>query len=805
MVQEHTEPRHADSYDHTAVEAKWRRRWAEQQTYKADLDGAARPYFNLMMFPYPSAEGLHTGHCFTFSGADAHGRFRRMQGHDVFQPMGWDAFGIHSENYALKVNEHPARLTPRTVANFRRQMDRLGAGFDWSHEVNTTDPGYYRWTQWIFVQLMKAGLAVQKEAAVNWCPQDMTVLADEQVIGGRCERCDAVVERRVLKQWFLRITEYAQQLLDGLDTIDWSDVVVTAQGNWIGRSDGAMIRFDLRGCREQDVTVFTTRPDTLFGATFLVVGADHPRLLDFTAPDRHDAVEAWRAALPTDAEEPDFSVGIDLGARGVHPLTGAEIPVHAAPYVLGGYGTGAIMAVPGHDERDWHFARAHHLPIIEVISGGDAPAAPWTGAGIMVNSGEFTGLPSEQGKQRVVARLAEQGRGEPAVQYRLRDWLISRQRYWGPPIPVIHCGSCGPVPVPEDQLPVLLPDVEDFKPIGTGKSPLASVDSWVNVACPQCGGPARRETDVSDTFLDSSWYFLRYPSTDFDDVPFDRTRTWKWLPVSIYIGGKEHSVLHLLYARFVMRALHDMGRVPAPEPFPIFRAHGMIIKDGAKMSKSRGNVVSPDAYMDRYGADTLRVYLLFLGPYDLGGDFRDEGIAGAVRFLNRVWRASNAATSDDTSDDHRERRRHRLIAQVTERMEELRYNTAIALMMSFVDEVTGEATARTARRIDAETLLQLLAPLAPHITEELWERLGHQSSIHHSPWPTFDPALAAAQEVTIAIQINGKRRAELTVPAGLESDELQSRALAHPRIADQLAGEPRKVIVVPNRIVNIVL
>jgi leucyl-tRNA synthetase len=806
MVQEHTEPRPADSYDHTAVEAKWRRRWAEEQTYRADLDGAARPYFNLMMFPYPSAEGLHTGHCFTFSGADAHGRFRRMQGYDVFQPMGWDAFGIHSENYALKVNEHPARLTPRTVANFRRQMDRLGAGFDWSHEVNTTDPGYYRWTQWIFVQLMKAGLAVQKEAAVNWCPQDMTVLADEQVIGGRCERCDAVVERRVLKQWFLRITEYAQQLLDGLDTIDWSDVVVTAQRNWIGRSDGAMIRFDLRGCREQDVIVFTTRPDTLFGATFLVVGADHPRLLDFTAPDRRDAVEAWRAALPTDAEEPDFSVGIDLGSRGVHPLTGAEIPVHAAPYVLGGYGTGAIMAVPGHDERDWHFARAHQLPIVEVVSGGDAPTAPWTGSGIMVNSGEFTGLPSEQGKQRVVARLAEQGRGEPAVQYRLRDWLISRQRYWGPPIPVIHCGSCGPVPVPEDQLPVLLPDVEDFKPIGTGRSPLASVESWVNVGCPQCGGPARRETDVSDTFLDSSWYFLRYPSTDFDDVPFDPTRTWKWLPVSIYIGGKEHSVLHLLYSRFVMRALHDMGRVPAPEPFPIFRAHGMIIKDGAKMSKSRGNVVSPDAYMDRHGADTLRVYLLFLGPYDLGGDFRDEGIAGAVRFLHRVWRASNAATSPDTSDDHRERRRHRLVAQVTERMEELRYNTAIALMMSFVDDLTGEATAGTARRIDAETLLQLLAPLAPHITEELWERLGHQSSIHHSPWPTFDPALAAAQEVTIAIQINGKRRAELTVRAGMPSDELQSRAEAHPRIAEQLAGQsPRKVIVVPDRIVNIVL
>jgi len=800
--------RNPDTYDHTAVEAKWRERWAEEQTYAAQLDNPQRPYFNLMMFPYPSAEGLHAGHTFTFSGADAHGRFRRMQGYEVFEPMGWDAFGIHSENYALKTGEHPARLTPRTVANFKRQMQRLGAGFDWSHEVNTTDPAYYRWTQWIFVTLFKAGLAEQKEAAVNWCPQDLTVLADEQVINGHCERCDALVEKRVLKQWFLRITAYAQQLLDGLDSIDWSDVVTTAQRNWIGRSEGAMIGFDLEDCARRDVTVFTTRPDTLYGATFLVVGADHPELLDFTAPERREAVERWRATLPAETDEPDFGVGIDLGAHGVHPLTGERIPVYAAPYVLGHYGTGAIMAVPGHDERDHAFARAHGLSILEVISGGegDIREQPWVGAGVMVNSGEFTGTPSEEGKKRVVAALAGKGRGEPAVQYRLRDWLISRQRYWGPPIPIIHCPQCGPVPVPEDQLPVLLPEVEDFKPIGTGQSPLASVESWVNVDCPQCGGPARRETDVSDTFLDSSWYFLRYPSTEFDRVPFDRERTWTWLPVTIYIGGKEHSVLHLLYSRFVMRALYDLGHVPAPEPFPKFRAHGMIIKDGAKMSKSRGNVVSPDLYMERHGADTLRVYLLFLGPYDLGGDFRDEGIAGAVRFLNRVWRATLAASVDDGDDDARERRRHRLVAQVTERMDELRYNTAIALMMSFADELNGEAAAGRGRRVDAETLLQLLAPLAPHVTEELWERTGHTGSIHRSRWPEFDPAMAAAQEVSVAVQVNGKRRAELHVAAGTAADELQRQALALPRIVEILAGgEPGKVIVVPDRIVNIVL
>jgi leucyl-tRNA synthetase len=810
MAQEHAEQpqRTPDSYDHAAVEAKWRARWAEEQTYKAELDNPASPYFNLMMFPYPSAEGLHTGHCFTFGGADAHGRFRRMQGHDLFQPMGWDAFGIHSENYALRVGEHPARLTPRTVANFKRQLQRLGAGFDWSHELNTTDPAYYRWTQWIFVQLFKAGLAEQKESAVNWCPQDLTVLADEQVIGGRCERCDALVEKRVLKQWFLRITAYAQQLLAGLDSIDWADVVVHAQRNWIGRSEGAMIRFDLEGCARSDVTVFTTRPDTLFGATFLVVGADHPQLLDFVAPERRQAVEDWRAHLPPATDEPDFSVGIDIGSRGVHPFTGARIPVYAAPYVLGGYGTGAIMAVPAHDERDHHFARIHGLPIVEVIAGGevDVQQHSWTSdRGVVVNSGEFNGLSTADGKKRIVAGLAEKGRGEVAVQYRLRDWLISRQRYWGPPIPVIHCPGCGPVPVPEDQLPVLLPDVEDFKPIGTGQSPLASVEEWVNVPCPQCGGPGRRETDVSDTFLDSSWYFLRYPSTEFDDRPFDRTRTWTWAPVTIYIGGKEHSVLHLLYARFVMRALFDLGHVPVPEPFPLFRANGIIVKDGAKMSKSRGNVVSPDAYMDRHGADALRVYLLFLGPYDLGGDFRDEGMVGAVRFLNRVWRATQACSVVDAGDEQRERRRHRLISQVTERMGDLRFNTAIALMMSFADEVNGEATAGRGRVVDAETLLQLLAPLAPHLTEELWERTGHSGSVHHSRWPSFDPALAAAQEVTLAVQVNGKKRAELHVAAGTSAAELEQLALALPRIAEVLDGaRPRKVIVVQDRIVNIV-
>jgi leucyl-tRNA synthetase len=793
-----------EPYDHAAVETKWRGRWDETGAHRTPLDDAPRPFYNLMMFPYPSAEGLHIGHVFAFTGADAHGRYRRLRGGTVFEPMGFDAFGIHSENYALKVGEHPARLVPRTTANFRRQLSRIGAMFDWSRQVNTTDPDYYRWTQWIFVQLFKAGLAEHREGPVNWCPSCLTVLADEQVIDGHCERCGTAVEQRVLKQWFLKITHYAQQLLDALDELDWSEVVVTAQRNWIGRSEGAMIRFDLVGCAEPGVSVFTTRPDTLFGATFLVVGADHPRLLDFASPDRRAEVEHWRAGLPAATAEPDFSVAIDLGSQGVHPLTGERIPVWAAPYVLGSYGTGAIMAVPAHDERDWQFARSHRLRIVEVITGGEVAREAWTGEGMMINSGDFDGVPSEDGRRRIVETLRARGRGDATVQYRLRDWLISRQRYWGPPIPIIHCPDHGPVPVPEDQLPVLLPEVEEYRPIGTGRSPLAAAEDWVNVPCPRCGKPARRETDVSDTFLDSSWYYLRYPSTEFDDRPFDRERTWRWLPVSTYIGGKEHSVLHLMYSRFVMRALYDLGLVPAPEPFPVFRAHGLLIKDGAKMSKSRGNVVNPDDYLDRYGADTVRLYLMFLGPYSQGGDFRDDGVAGITRFLGRVWRSVLLAGTD-TADEARERRRHRLIAGVQERYEELRYNTAIALLMEFADALDEEAAAGTARRQDAEILLQLLAPLAPHLTEELWERTGHRGSIHDGHWPEHDPALAAALEVTIAVQVNGRLRTTMQVPAGTPAAELEQRALALPRITELLDGrQPRKVIAVVDRVVNIV-
>jgi leucyl-tRNA synthetase len=800
-------PRTVDVYEPAVVEAKWRRIWEQRGDYRTDLDSSDRPFYNLSMFPYPSAEGLHVGHMVPYSGSDIYGRWRRLHGDNVFEPMGFDAFGIHSENYALKIGEHPAVVMRRAVANFREnQLKKIGAMFDWEHQVNTADPAYYRWTQWLFLRLFEAGLVEWRDGAVLWCPSCLTVLANEQVEQGKCERCNSVVETRWLRQWWLKITKYAQELLDALDTLDWSESTKLMQRNWIGRREGARIVFDLDGCERKDVPVFTTRPDTLYGATFVVIAADHPQLEEFVPAERRGELNAWRNRLPGPQAEPDFTVGIELGSWAIHPLSGQRLPVWAAPYVLYDYGTGAIMAVPAHDERDHAFATAHGLPIVEVVSGGDGSQAAYTGEGVMVNSDGFDGLSSDEARKRIVERLENSQRGEATITYRLRDWLISRQRYWGPPIPIIHCTKDGQVPVPDDQLPVLLPEVDDFRPTGTGVSPLATVEDWVNVTCPRCGGPARRETDVSDTFLDSSWYYLRYPSTDFDDVAFDEERTKRWLPVNLYIGGNEHAVRHLLYARFVMRALHDIGLVHEPEPFTRFRAHGMIVKDGFKMSKSRGNVINPDEYIDRFGADAFRLYLMFLGPYTAGGDFRDDGITGLTRFLHRVWRATQNATATDGDDDVRERRRHRLMGGVDEDIAGLHFNTAIAQLMEFARDLDREATEGRGRRVDAETLLLCLAPFAPHITEELWMRTGHDESVHaRGGWPEHDPALAARQEVEIAVQINGKLRGTITVPAGTPEDELRQRALELPRVAEQLAGaEPRKVVVVVDRVVNVV-
>jgi leucyl-tRNA synthetase len=802
-------PRQLDAYDAGAVEAKWRRVWEERGDYRTDLESPQRPFYNLAMFPYPSAEGLHVGHMVPYSGVDIYGRWRRLHGDDVFEPMGFDAFGIHSENYALKIGEHPAVVMKRAVSNFRDgQLKKIGAMFDWEHQVNTADPNYYRWTQWLFLRFFEAGLVEWRDGAVLWCPSCLTVLANEQVEHGHCERCNSIVETRWLRQWWLKITKYAQELLDALDPLDWSESTKLMQRNWIGRREGARIVFDLEGCERPDVAVFTTRPDTLFGSTFLVIAADHPQLEEFVPAQRRGEVNAWRNRRPGPEAEPDFSVGIELGSTAIHPLTGARLPVWSAPYVLYDYGTGAIMAVPGHDERDHAFATAHGLPIVEVITGGDPAVAAYPGHGTMVNSGELDGMPSEQARKRIVEMLENSHRGEATITYRLRDWLISRQRYWGPPIPIIHCPKDGQVAVPDDDLPVLLPELDDFRPTGTGVSPLATVEEWVNVTCPKCGGPARRETDVSDTFLDSSWYYLRYPSTDIDVTAFDRERTDRWLPVDMYIGGNEHAVRHLLYSRFVMRGLHEMGLVSDPEPFAKFRAHGMIVKDGAKMSKSRGNVVNPDEYIEKYGADTFRLYLMFLGPYTAGGDWRDEGITGITRFLQRVWRGTQRATVADADDDEeRERRRHRLIGAVDDDIAELHYNTAIAQLMEFARDLDHEAAAGRGRGIDAETLLLCLSPFAPHITEELWQRTGHDGSVHaRAGWPEHDPELAARLEVEIAVQVNGKLRATMTVPAGTGEADLHQRALELPRVAELLGGaEPRKVVAVVDRVVNLVV
>lgn len=818
------------TYNPAAIEREWQATWDRDGTNSFTLDelrDAERPFYNLMMFPYPSAEGLHVGNIYAFTGADVHGRFKRMQGRDVFEPIGFDAFGIHSENFALKAGVHPMDLIPANVANFTRQLRRMGGMFDWDHVVDTTAPEYYRWTQWLFLQFFKHGLAEQKVAPVNWCPSDMTVLANEQVVVGACERCGTPVEQRFIRQWFLKITEYAGRLLDNLPSIDWSETTRKAQRAWIRRSRGAEIRFPVAGggtseAMEGDrtlVPVFTTRPDTVFGATYMVLAPEHP-LVDTVTGDAHrDQVDAYRARtrakdLVARQKIEKHKTGVFTGGHCINPATGRPIPVWIADYVLMGYGTGAIMAVPGHDERDFDFATAYGLPIIRVVADeGEDAGTPLEIAyeypqGTLVNSGRYDGLSPEEAKEAIVADLAAEGLAERQESFRLHDWCISRQRYWGPPIPIIHCEECGPVAVPEEDLPVVLPRIEDFRPGETGVSPLARVRDWYEVPCPTCGRDATRETDVSDTFLDSAWYFLRYPSTDFDDRPFDAELTRRWLPVDAYIGGNEHAVLHLLYARFVAMALHDMGWLDFEEPFTQFRAHGLIIREGAKMSKSKGNVIVPDPIIERYGADTFRVYLMFLGPFMAGGDYQDKGISGPHGFLHRMWESvvpREGELAEGTPDPELEAQLHRTIERVTEQIAALRYNTAIAAMMEYLNAV--RAGGRTPVRAEVEPLVRLVAPFAPHMAEELWRRLGHGQSIFDGAnWPAFDPAKAAEGQVRLAVQVNGKVRGTVTVPKGADREAVVGLASAEANVARHLEGmDIRRVIHVPDRLLNFVV
>ena len=799
------------AYDPAAVEARWRARWAERRTNEPDLDHPPRrPYYNLMMFPYPSAEGLHVGNMFAFTGADIFGRFQRLRGATVFEPIGYDAFGIHSENYAITIGTHPAKLIPRNIAAFRDQLHRLGGMFDWRHELATTDPAYYQWTQWLFVQLFKAGLAYKKRAAVNWCPKDKTVLANEQVIDGRCERCGTAVEQRFLEQWFFSITTHAQRLLDNLETLDWSESTRTLQRNWIGRSEGAELVFETPA--GQKITVFTTRADTVFGATYLVLAPEHPLVDTLTAREQRNAVRAYqREAQAKDVVSrrvgDTTKTGVFLGSYVRNPATGESIPIWIADYVLMDYGTGAIMAVPAHDERDHEFAVKFGLPVRRVVAG-DEPLPVIRDDGVLVNSGQFDGRPCAEARAAIVAWLAGRGAATRRIQYRLHDWCISRQRYWGPPIPIIYCDKCGPVPVPERDLPVLLPPIEDFRPDDSGVSPLARHAEWYFVKCPQCGGDGRRETDVSDTFLDSAWYFLRYPSTEFTDRPFDPARTRTWLPVTTYIGGNEHAVLHLLYSRFITMVLKDLGFVGFEEPFPKFRAHGMIIKDGAKMSKSRGNVVVPDTYIQKWGADTFRMYLMFLGPFQEGGDFRDEGIVGIRRFLERVWVLAHEAAGapDGPVPPEVLTKLHQTIRKVTADTEALGYNTAISAMMEYVNLVREKnAASQTA----LARLVILLAPYAPHFAEEVWTLVGGAAadqSVFDQPWPAVDERLAEAGSVEVAIQVNGKLRGRLVLAPGATQEQAEALAFGMEGVTRFLEGKPpKKVIYVPDRVLNIVV
>ncbi|MBA3318062.1 MAG: leucine--tRNA ligase [Gemmatimonadales bacterium] len=837
-----------EAYHPDAVEAKWQARWAERHINEPDLDHPARPFYNLMMFPYPSAEGLHVGNMFAFTGADLYGRFKRLQGYDVFEPIGYDAFGIHSENYAIKLGINPAILIPRNIENFRRQLKRIGGMFDWRHELSTTDPRYYKWTQWIFLQLLKAGKAYKKTAAVNWCPKDKTVLANEQVIDGRCERCGTVVEQRTLEQWFFRITEYADRLLADLDDqskMDWSDSTTTAQRNWLGRSEGAELEFPLsvgaetapsaaRGQRGSGsvLKVYTTRADTVFGATFMVLAPEHPLVDALTTPEQRAEVEAYRRAAASkdlvsrkvgDREK----TGVFTGGHAVNPATGREIPVWVADYVLMEYGTGAIMAVPGHDERDFEFARKFGLPIVRVVAeapagaeghpdperregeGADAPLdAPYTDneSGILANSARFDGLPVPEAKRAVTAWLESKGAGKGVVRYRLHDWCISRQRYWGPPIPIIYCDDHGAVPVPEKDLPVELPLIEDFAPDDSGISPLARHEEWYYVPCPVCGKRGRRETDVSDTFLDSAWYHLRYPSTEFDDRPFDPARTRTWLPVHSYIGGNEHAVLHLLYARFITMVLHDLGHLPFDEPYRKFRAHGLIVKDGAKMSKSRGNVVVPDEYIARWGADTFRMYLMFLGPFQEGGDFQDSGISGPRRFLDKVWSFVNEACREGEGQEVH----HGVIVKlnqtkkrVTEGLEALRYNTSIAALMELVNALRAE---NVCDKGIAEELVVMLAPFVPHFAEECWERMGHRESVFEARWPAWDEELVVEDRIEVVVQVNGKTRSKVQVARDADEETVVAAAMRDvgvQRFVEQKTV--RKRIYVANRLLNLVV
>ena len=997
------------NYEPQKIEAKWRRIWEKNRTFQVDLKKAKNPYYNLMMFPYPSAEGLHVGNVYAFTGSDIYGRFKRMQGNDVFEPMGFDAFGMHSENFAIKKGIHPKILIKKNTDNFREQLKSLGCLFDWQHEVDTTKPEYYKWTQWLFLQLFKAGLAYRKKAPVDWCPSCKTVLADEQVIQGKCERCDSQVIQKQTEQWFFKITKYAERLLKNLDKIDWSERTKIAQRNWIGRSEGTEIEFQLAtsalgprrcliihgitgndqenwfpwfkkrlenqewkvsipnlpntnhpiveewgkalekefkpnsiivghslgvpaalnlvqtvgkkvdklilvapvnpeqnwtalkksvpgidwnaikkfadikfdwekinnlvnqiifyysnndkyipassvdfykknlpeavfkfiqdkghfntssGIREfpevleeflPKIEVFTTRIDTIFSGTFLILAPEHPLSEKITTSEQEAEVKKYILEAKKKSElertllrqgyEGQGKTGVFTGAYAINPASKEKMPIWLADFVLAGYGTGAVFA-DAHDERDFEMAKKYSIPLKVSLRPKDDVLWEkvknleecYEKEGILVNSGQFDGLTSAEAREKITAWLERNGSGKKTINYHLRDWLISRQRYWGPPIPIVYCDKCGVVPVPEKDLPVLLPDVKDFRPKDTGESPLASVEKFVKTKCPKCRGSARRETDVSDTFLDSSWYFLRYPSADFKKVPFNKTLTKKWCPVDMYIGGHEHAVLHLLYTRFITMALKDLGFIDFEEPFKKFRAHGLLTKEGAKMSKSKGNVVNPDDYCQKFGADTLRTYLMFLGPFQEGGGWQDLGIIGVKRFLEKVYNLKSKVKNSSVKPGLIEKLLHQTIKKVTEDLEGSNYNTAISTLMILVNEMSKQPEIQNTKY---KILLLLLAPFAPYITEELWNQLENEDSIHDQEWPVADEKLIKEEKVNLIIQINSKVRDKIEVETGISENEAKQLTLQREKVKQWISDKKiKKIIFVKGKLINIVV
>lgn len=799
-------------YDYAQIEKKWQDIWDEKQTFAAKDDYSLPKFYGLVEFPYPSGQGLHVGHPRSYTAIDIVCRKKRLEGYNVLYPMGWDAFGLPTENFAIKNHVHPAEVTKKNIANFKRQLKSLGFSFDWSREINTTDPEYYKWTQWIFLQLYKKGLAYKKKMSVNWCTSCKCVLANEEVVNGHCERCGSEVIHKEKSQWMLKITDYAEKLLEGLDEVDFIDRVKTQQRNWIGRSYGTQVKFSTN--IGDTFEVFTTRADTLFGVTYMVMSPEHPLINKWADKITNmDEVTAYKqeAAKKSDFERTELAkdkTGVKIsGVTAINPVNGKEVPIFIADYVLISYGTGAIMAVPAHDTRDWEFAKKFGLPIIEVVAGGeDVQAAPYTecATGKLVNSGFLNGMSVEDAKKAIQEWLAERNLGERKTNYKLRDWVFSRQRYWGEPIPIVHCDKCGYVPVPESELPLVLPNVDSYEPTDNGESPLAKMTDWVNTTCPHCGGPAHRETDTMPQWAGSSWYFLRYCDPHNDKALASPEALKYWTPVDWYNGGMEHTTLHLLYSRFWHKFLYDIGVVPTPEPYAKRTSHGMILgENGEKMSKSRGNVVNPDEIVRDYGADTMRVYEMFIGDFEKAAPWSQSSIKGSKRFLDKVWALSDKLTEGDSYRAELESAFHRTIKKVTEDIEGLKMNTAIAALMSLLNDIQGSGSIN---RAEFKTYLILLNPFAPHMTEELWQQAGFDGMLNEAEWPKYNEAKCADSTVEIAVQVNGKIKARISVAADISATDAIAAAKADGAVAAAIDGKNIiKELYVPKKLVNIVV